>query len=173
MQYLTTCERWRGPTGGASVLPTSVLKVGGTKKTRSVVESSEGLEKEGSDTIKTTITKSDLVRSLLGDGENQGTFGGNPRPDDGRNVLRTWRTLAVDGRGLDQTNSWCGKRSVTAPPPRSTRRRGSSSTDTKTSQGVSESNTCTGTEEHCSVPVPPFWSVTGQSGTAQIQSDFN
>ena len=28
-----------------------------------------------------------------------------------------WRTLA-----LDQTNAWCGKRLVTAPPPRSTRR---------------------------------------------------
>ena len=63
------------------------------------MESSEGLEKEGSDTIKTTITKSDLVRSLLGDGEKQETFDGHPRPDDGRNVLPTWRTLAVDARG--------------------------------------------------------------------------
>ena len=26
-------------------------------------------------------------------------------------------------------------------------------------------NTCTGAEGHCSVPVPPFWGVTGQSGT--------
>ena len=60
-QPRTTSERWRGPTGGASVLPTSERKVGRTK-TRSVVECSEGLEKEGSDTIKTTITNNDLVR---------------------------------------------------------------------------------------------------------------
>ena len=32
-------------------------------------------------------------------------------------------------------------------------------------QRVSKSNTCTGAEGHCSVPVPPFWGVTGQSGT--------
>ena len=37
-QPRTTCERWRGPTGGASVLPTPVGKFGRTK-TRSVVES--------------------------------------------------------------------------------------------------------------------------------------
>ena len=30
---------------------------------------------------------------------------------------------------------------------------------------VSKSNACTGDERHCSVPVPPFWCVTGQSGT--------
>ena len=47
-------------------------------------------------------TKSDVVRSLLGDGEEQETFDGHPLPDDGRNVLPTWRTLAVDARGLDR-----------------------------------------------------------------------
>ena len=31
LQLRTTCERRRGPTGGASVLPTSERKVGGTK----------------------------------------------------------------------------------------------------------------------------------------------
>ena len=117
LQPRTTCERWRGPTGEASLLPTSVRKVGGTKS-RSVVESSEGLEKESSDTIKTTIAKNDLVRSLLGDGEKQETFDGHPRPD----VLPTWRTPATDAREPDQTNAWCGKGLVTAPPPRSTRR---------------------------------------------------
>ena len=54
---------------------------------------------KGSDTIKTTTTKNDLVRGLLGDGEKQETFDGHPRPDDGRDVLPTWRTLAVDARG--------------------------------------------------------------------------
>ena len=121
LQPRATCERWRGPTGGASLLPTSVRKIGWTK-TRSVVESSEGLEKEGSDKIKTTIAKNDLVRSLLGDAEQQETFDGHPRPDDGRDVLPTWRTLTIVARGPDQTNAWCGKRLVTAPPPRSTRR---------------------------------------------------
>ena len=157
----------------------------------------------GSDTIKTTITKSDdLIRSLLGDGEGQETFDGHPRPDDGRNVLPTWRTLAVDARGLDQTSALCGKRSVTAPPhpfQRGVPSKTQSYDDTidlknqiypwitkvgcslggppsfredlrvptrRIHQGVSESNTCTGTEEHCSsVPLPPFWGVTGQSGT--------
>ena len=32
-------------------------------------------------------------------------------------------------------------------------------------QRVSKSNTCTWAEGHCSVTVPPFWGVTGQSGT--------
>ena len=56
LQPRATCERWRGATGGASVLPTPVREVGRTK-IRSVVESSEGLEKKGSDTIKTTVAK--------------------------------------------------------------------------------------------------------------------
>ena len=170
-----TCERWRGPSGGASLLPTS-------------------------DKIKTTIAKNDLVRSLLGDGEKQETFDGHSRPDDGRDVLTTWRIFSIGARGSDQTNAWCGKRSVTAPPPRSTRRaeqntelrrhdrleksnlsldhQSGCSPDGQQSlredlrvpirrlhQGVSKSNTCTGAEGHCSVPVPPFWGVTGQSGT--------
>ena len=63
-------------------------------ETRSVVESSEGLEEEGSDTIKTTTTKNDFVQGLLGDGEKQETCDGHPRPDDGCDVLPTWRTLA-------------------------------------------------------------------------------
>ena len=86
------------------------------------MERSEGLEKEDSDKIKAAIAKNDLVRSLLGDGEKRETFGGHPRPDADRDVLPTWRTLAIDVRGPDQTNAWCGKRLVTAPPPRSTRR---------------------------------------------------
>ena len=86
------------------------------------MESSEGLEKKGSDTIKTTIAKNDLVWGLLGDGEKQEISGGDPCPDDGCDVLPTWRTLAVDARGLAQTNAWCGKRLVAAPPPSSTRR---------------------------------------------------
>ena len=69
------------------------------------MESSEGLETEGSDKIKTTIAKNDLVRSLLGDGEKQETFDGHPRPDDGRDVLPTWRTLSIEARGPDQTNA--------------------------------------------------------------------
>ena len=36
-------------------------------------------------------------------------------------------------------------------------------------QGVSESNTCNGTAEHCSVPVPPFWSVTGHCRELEIK----
>ena len=92
------------------------------EKTRSVVESSERLEKECSGTIKTTVAKNDLVWSLLGDGEKQEPSDGHPYPDDDCDVLPTWRTLAVDARGLDQTNEWCGKRLVTAPPPSSTRR---------------------------------------------------
>ena len=107
--------------GGASVLPTPVREVGRTK-TRSVVESSEGLEKKGSDTIKTTMAKNDLVWSLLGDGEKQETSDGRPCPDDGCDVLPTWGTLAVDARGPDQTNVWRGKRLATSPPLRSTRR---------------------------------------------------
>ena len=71
---------------------------------RSVLESSEGLEEEGSNTIKTTTTKNDLV--LLGDGEKQETFGGHTRPDDYRDVLPTWRSLAVDARGSDQCMVW-------------------------------------------------------------------
>ena len=86
------------------------------------MESFEGLEKEGSDTIKTTTTKNDLVQNLLGDGVKEETFDAHPRPDDCRDVLPTWRTLAVDARGLDQINAWCDKRLVTAPPPRSTSR---------------------------------------------------
>ena len=70
-------------------------------KTRSVVESSEGLEKESSETIKSTIAKNDLVQSLLGDGEKQETFDGHPRPDDGRDVLPTWRTPAIDATRPD------------------------------------------------------------------------
>ena len=77
VQYLNMSYSQTRPVSDGEVLltrllfsPTSVRKVGGTK-TRSVVESSEGLEKEGSDKIKTTIAKNDLVRSLLGDGEEQ------------------------------------------------------------------------------------------------------
>ena len=92
-------------------------KMGGPKLARS-----EGLEKKGSDTIKTTVAKNDLVWSLLGNGEKQETSDGHPCPDDGCDVLPTWRTLAVDARGPDQTDAWCGKRLVTAPPPSSTRR---------------------------------------------------
>ena len=86
---------------GLLFFPSSVLKVGRTR-TRTVVESSEGLEKKGSDKINTTIAKVDLVRSLLGDGEKQEPFDGHPRPDDGRDVLPTWRTPAIDARGPDQ-----------------------------------------------------------------------
>ena len=57
------------------------------------MESCEGLDEEGPDRIKTTITKSALIRSLLGDGEKQETFDSHPRPDDGRNALPTGRIL--------------------------------------------------------------------------------
>ena len=56
---------------GRPVCDGEVLQAG---KARSVVESSEGLEKEGSDKIKTTTAKNDLVRSPLGDGEKQETL---------------------------------------------------------------------------------------------------
>ena len=160
----------------------------------------KGWEKEGSDKIKAAIAKNDLVQSVLGDGEKQETFDGHPRLDGGRDVLLTWRTLAVGARGPHQTNAWCGKRLVTAPPHRSTRRaeqntelrrhdrleksnlsldhqngcsrggRPSLREDLRVPirrlhQGVSKSNTCTGAEGHCSVPVPSLWGVTGQSGT--------
>ena len=45
-----------------------------------------------------------------------------PRLDDGRDVLTTWRTLAIGATGPDQTDESCGKRLVTAPQPCSTRR---------------------------------------------------
>ena len=89
-------------------------KLGG-QKTRSIVESPEGLEKESSDKVKATTAKNDLVWSRLGNGAKQETFDGHPGLDDGRDVLPTWRTLAIDARGLDQTDAWCGKRLVTAP----------------------------------------------------------
>ena len=121
LQPRTTSERWRGPAGESSVLPTSERKGVGTKKlARSW--SSERLEKEGSDTTKTAIIKNDLVRSLLGDSEKQEALDGHPCPDDDRDVLPTWRTLAVDAGGLYRTNAPCGKRLVTAPALRSTRR---------------------------------------------------
>ena len=106
---------------GAPLLPTPVREVGRTE-TRSVVERSEGLEKTGSDTLKATVAENDLVWSLLGDGEKHETSDGHPFPDDDCDVLTAWRTLAVDVREPDQTNAWCGKRLVTAPPPSSTRR---------------------------------------------------
>ena len=128
VQYLNMTKSQGRPVSDGEVLLAGLLffqpqygKLGGQKLARSW-ESSGGLEKEGSDKIKTTITKSDLARSLLGDGEEQETFDGRPRPGDGRKVLPTWRTLAVDAKGLDQTNAWCGKRLVITPPRRSTRR---------------------------------------------------
>ena len=116
---------------GASLLPTSVRKARWTK-TLSIMESPDGLEKESSDKVKATTAKNDLVWSLLGNGEEQETFDGHPRLDDDRDVMPTWRTLAVDARGPDQTSDW----SLLLHPVQrgeSSCKKGSSSTDTRTS----------------------------------------
>ena len=63
-------------------------KLGGQKLARS-----EGLEKKGSDTIKTTVAKNDLLWSLLGNGEKQETSDGHPCPDDGCDVLPSGELL--------------------------------------------------------------------------------
>ena len=73
------------------------------------MEGPQGVEKASSDKVETTS-------GLLGNGEKQEAFDGNPRLDDDRNVLPTRRTPAVKARGPDQTNAGCGKRLVTAPP---------------------------------------------------------
>ena len=57
LQPRLTCERRRGPTSGASLLP---IRKPGWTKTRSIVESPEGLEKESSDKAKATTAKNDL-----------------------------------------------------------------------------------------------------------------
>ena len=106
----------RGNTGARrGRLPTLVREVGRTEAC-SVVESSGRLEKTGSDTLKATVAENDLVWSLLGDGEKQETSDGHPYPDDDCDALPAWRTVAVDAERPDQTNAWCDKRLVTAPP---------------------------------------------------------
>ena len=108
------------------------------------MESSERLEKEGSDTIKTTVAKNDLVWSLLGDGQKQETSDGHPYPDDGCNVLPTRRTLAVDAGRPDQTNAWCDKRLQSWQP--TSIREDLRVPMRRFHQGVSKSNTATWTE---------------------------
>ena len=67
VQYLNTSYSQCRPVSngevllrGASLLSTLLRKVGWTK-TRSIVESPEGLEKESSDKVKATTAKNDLV----------------------------------------------------------------------------------------------------------------
>ena len=64
LQPRTTCDQRRDPTGETSALPTPVREAG--RKARSVIDTSEGLEKSGSDTFKTTVANNDLVSDLLG-----------------------------------------------------------------------------------------------------------
>ena len=104
LQSRPTCERWRSPTGGTSLLPTSVRKAGWTE-TRAIVESTEGVEEASSDKVETTTAKNVLVWGLLGNGENKEAFYGHPRVDDDRCVLLTRRTLAVKATGPDHTNA--------------------------------------------------------------------
>ena len=184
--YLNMSCRQGRPVGDGEVLLAGLLvfqpqyygKLGG-QKTRSVVQSSEGLEKKGSDTIKTTLTKNDLAWSLLGDDEKQKTSDGLPCLDDGCDVLllqsmredliRPMHGVASDWslllhpvqRGVPsksdlpldhQSGCWPSLREDLRVPIR------------RFHQQVSESNTGTGTEGYRSVSVSPFWSVAGQCG---------
>ena len=106
LQPRTTCGRWRRPTGGASVLPTSVRKVVRRQKLARSWRALKGWRKRAP-----TRSRRPLPRVISGSGacwemvEKQETSDGHPYPDDGCNVLPTWRTLAVNERGLDQTNA--------------------------------------------------------------------
>ena len=77
LQSRPTCIRWRSPIGGTSLLPTSVRKAGWTK-TRAIVEGPKGMAKASSDKVETTTAKNEVVWDLLGNGEKQETFDGDP-----------------------------------------------------------------------------------------------
>ena len=121
LQSRPSCERWGSPHGRTPLLSTPVRETGWTKA-RPILESSERVEKESSDKIRTTTSKDDLVRRLLGNGKTQETADGHPRADNDRNLLPPWRTTAVKARGLDQTHAWSGMRLVSAPPSCAMRR---------------------------------------------------
>ena len=80
------------------------------------------LEKTRSDTFKTTVAINDLVSNLLGEDKKLENSDDFPKTDEDCDAPPICRTLAVDVRGLDQTNARSGKQLVSAPPPSSKRR---------------------------------------------------
>ena len=115
LQPNTTRDRRRSPTGGASTLPTPVREVG--TKARSGVESSEKLEKTGSDTLKTTVANNDLVWSP----RRWQTIGTAPPP------ISTKQAKQKHKATTRRSPEWLQSSRPTVPPKKS------SSTDTKTS----------------------------------------